>query len=342
MLTYIKEKLKENPELIKELLEYFGFANIRIRGKYISFGRDESSSKQGITLYLEENETLLVKDWSHNESKDIFNYIISNKGFSFKDVLSKAKSILGIEDSYFCEYVEYKAFGGFYSNIKRRKSVELKTYDESVLKEYVSYGNRRFLKDNISLESQRYFDIGYSIKDQAITIPIRNEFGELIGVKARINKEAEENESKYYYLINCLMSQTLYGYSQNYQYLESSDVIYVFESEKSTMQCYTYGIRNTVSLGSGSISRKQVQMLISLNPKKIIFLHDVGFPLESVLRNINMVKGYLKMSQIELGYWDYFDKNYEDKISCTDKGKEFFDYIISSEIKMIGKEGKCC
>ena len=35
------------------------------------------------------------------------------------------------------------------------------------------------------------------------------------------NKEAEENESKYYYLINCLMSQTLYGYSHNYQYLES-------------------------------------------------------------------------------------------------------------------------
>lgn len=338
MLTYIKERLLENPESIKELLEYFGFANIRIRSKYISFGRDEVSSRQGVTIYIEDNNALLVKDWSHNESKDIFNYIISNKGINFKDVLRRAKSILGIEDDYFSGYIQYKAFGGFYSNIKKRKSIELKKYDENILKEYVPCGNKRFLKDNISLESQRYFDIGYSIKDQAITIPIRNEFGELIGVKARINKEAGEDESKYYYLINCLMSQTLYGYSQNYQYLESSDVVFVLESEKSVMQCYTYGIRNVVALGSGSISRKQVQMLMSLNPKKIIFLHDVGYQMEFVIRNINIVKGYLKMSQIELGYWDYFGKNYEEKISCTDKGKYFFEFVINNEIKMIKKE----
>ena len=41
------------------------------------------------------------------------------------------------------------------------------------------------------------------------------------------------------------------------------------------------------------------------------------------------------MKQVECGYWDYFGKDYEDKISCTDKGKEFFEYVIKNEIKYV-------
>ena len=133
------------------------------------------------------------------------------------------------------------------------------------------------------------------------------------------------------------MSQTLYGYSQNYNYLVNN-VIYIFESEKSIMQCYSYGIRNCVALGSGSISRKQVQMLLELNPKKIIFMHDTGYDLENILRNINMVKSYSRFSEVELGYWDYFDRLYDDKLSPSDSGREELLRIMDSEIKMIGDD----
>jgi hypothetical protein len=114
--------------------------------------------------------------------------------------------------------------------------------------------------------------------------------------------------------------------------------VLIFESEKSVMQCYSYGIRNCVALGSGSISQEQVQMLFELNPKKIIFMHDTGFKLESILRNIRMIKNYSRFSEIQLGYWDYFDRLYEDKVSASDLGKKELLRIINDEIKMIGDD----
>lgn len=133
------------------------------------------------------------------------------------------------------------------------------------------------------------------------------------------------------------MSQTLYGYSQNYNYLVNN-VIYIFESEKAVMQCFSYGVRNCVALGSGSISHKQVRMLLELNPKKIIFMHDVGYDVENILRNINIVKNYSRFSEVELGYWDYFDRLYDDKVSASDLGKKELLRIIDTEIKMIGDD----
>ena len=77
------------------------------------------------------------------------------------------------------------------------------------------------------------------------------------------------------------------------------------------LQCYTYGIRNCVALGSGTISKKQCQMILELNPQKVIFMHDTGYELESIERNILMLKTYSRFSEVQIGYWNYFNKGYK-------------------------------
>ena len=220
---------------------------------------------------------------------------------------------------------------------KRRTASESKIYDESILNQFSQCGNVRFLKDNISLRTQRFFEIGYDVESQGITIPIRNQFGQLMGIKERFNYDVEDGEIKYFYQSPCMMSNTLYGYSQNYEFLTGGEVL-IFEAEKSTMQCHTYGTRNCVSLGSGSISKKQIQILLELNPKKVIFMHDAGYGLENIMRNIDLLKGYSRFSEIEVGYWDYFGKGYANKVSPSDMGKEKLEYILNNEIKMIGDD----
>ena len=341
MIDYIKAKLLEDPEKIKDLLDKFEYCHITIRPTYISFGRDEESSPKSIVLYLQDNDALIVKDFATNQTKDIFNYIISNRSVSFKEVITAAKNILGIDGYYYRESAPKAVFNGFYAKIKNRTKQELKVYDESILNKYVPCGNLRFLKDHISLAAQQYFNIRYSVEDQAIVIPIYNETGGIMGIKARRNEIVQEGQQKYFYITDgCQMSQTLYNYAQSYEFLEGGDIIYVVESEKGCMQAWSYGYKNFVGLGSGSISRKQVQLLLSLNPKKIVFLHDVGFCLQSVMRNIEMVKGYCRMKDITVGYWDYFGKDYEDKISPTDKGKGFFEHVINNEIKYVDTNRK--
>lgn len=336
MLADIKKELINHPDKFKDVLEHFGYCNIVIRPKYISFGRDERSSKKSIVINLENNEYLYTIDYARNIRKDIFSYIIEQRKVEFIDVLNEVRHALGITDYY--DFFDNKGiFGGFYEKIRKRRTNKVNTYDDSILDCYVNCGNTRFLADNISLLSQKFFNIKYDVESQGIVIPIRNQFGQLMGVKERFNYDVPDGEMKYFYAVPCSMSQTLFGYSQNYEFLVDN-TIYIFEAEKSCMQCYSYGIRNCISLGSGSISIQQVKMLLELNPKRIIFLHDVGYGLENIMRNIDMVKNYSRFTEVELGYWSYFGRGYKNKVSSSDLGKECLENILQNEITMIGDE----
>ena len=336
MLKEIKKELLDNPEKLKELLEYFNFYNVHIHQSYISFGRAQDTSKKSIVVRLEKNDYLYVTDYARNISKDLFSYISEQRLVDFKDIIGVVRNILGVDD--FGLFNESRGiFGGFYEKIRKRSEYSVRTYDESILDKYIPLANKRFVDDNISIAAQQFFGIRYDVESQGIVIPIHNQIGELMGAKVRCNYEVQDGEMKYYYLIPCQASQTLYGYSQNYNYL-TNNIIYIYEAEKSVMQCFSYGIRNCVALGSGSISRKQVRMLLELNPKKIIFMHDVGYDLENILRNINMVKNYSRFSEVELGYWDFFDRLYDNKVSASDLGKKELLRIMDTEIKMIGDD----
>lgn len=334
MLKEIKKELINNPEKIKEVLEYYGYSNVVIKEKYMQFGRDERSSKKSITIHFKDNEYLNVKDWSKNIYKDLIQFICIQRNVDFSDVMGTIKKVLGIEDYYDYFSSNKGIFGGIYDKIRKNRDIQVNIYEDLILDKYSNNCNLRFLKDNISLSAQRYFDIRYDVESQTIVIPIRDQFGQLVGVKARCNFDVADGEQKYFYLVPCAMSQQLYGYCQNYRYLQDNTV-YIVEAEKGVLQGFTYGYRNIVSLGSGSISSKQAQMIIELNPEKIVFLHDVGFAFENVERNIKILRSYSRFSELEIGYWDNDDRGYEDKVSSTDMGKQEFERIIAEEIKII-------
>lgn len=335
MLEEIKKQLLDKPECIKELLEYFGYCNIVIRPNYMQFGRDEFSSKKSIVIRLD-SKWLWVNDYARNIEKDIFGYIMQQRGVSFSDVLNVVKTVLHIDNFYYL--TERKsAFGGFYNHIRKATQHEARTYDMHILERYPQVPNIKFLQDNISLEAQYFFNLRFDVESQTIVIPIYNQIGDLIGVKARCNYDVGDGEQKYYYHVPCAMSTTLYGYAQNYEYLQNN-IVYVFESEKSVMQCYSYGIRNCVALGSGSLSTKQARMIHELHAKSVIFMHDVGFKFENVQRNITVLKMYSHFSEMQIGYWNYTNREYPDKVSPSDLGADTLQYIMDNEIQMIGDE----
>lgn len=334
MLNEIKERLIDNPEKLIELLENFGFEHINHRNTEIRFARSDSGGAN-ISIRLKNNPYCCVSDWSRGISTDIISYIIQEKNVDFRDVLQATKKILGLGSDWRPQ--QRKAlFGGIYESINSsNKEIRLKVHDESMLKKYERCGNLRFLRDGISLNAQKFWNIRFSVEDNAIILPIYNEFGELIGVKARINDEPQEGESKYYYPIPTQVSQTLYGYAANYQYLYGNDVI-VVESEKAVAQAYTFGVRNIVALGSSSVSEKQSKLLLQLCPKKIILAFDEGLEFEQIQRNADMIKSCCSMFEIEIWYWDSDqDLDIGSKCSPTDMGKEKFEEIMEEQLVKI-------
>ena len=331
----IKEKLLEQPESIEHILDTFGFDKIRRNHREIRCAFEPGMNPTAVVIRLQDNENLFVKDYERSLSYDFINYLIKSKDIPFKDVMNAIKQELHLDSIY-----NYKKkvglFGGIYNNINRSNGeIDVITYPEEILEEYGNTTNTLWLKDGISLSTQRKWSIGYDVQSQRITMPIRTSTGEIMAIKGRLNGEPEEFEPKYLYIVNGPMSQTLFGYSENYSSLYENDVI-VVESEKSVLKLDSWGYNNVVALGSNSLSTTQAKLLVSLNPKSVIFMLDRDLPLENTKRNAGLLKSFCTMRQLEIKYWDWENNlTLDEKSAPCDSDKAEFEYILNNEIEPI-------
>ena len=335
MFEEIKEKLLEQPESIINILETFDCHKARINGREIRCAREENSNPTAVVIRLTNNENLLVKDYELNIVLDLINYLIKVKNASFKDVMNAIKQELHLDSIY-----NYKRktglFGGLYDNISRSNGeISVTTYPEEILEQYGTTPNLLWLRDGISLETQKKWGVGYCVKSQRITLPIRTATGEILAIKGRLNGTPGEFEPKYLYIENGPMSQTLFGYSENYSSLYENEVI-VVESEKSVLKLDSWGYQNVVALGSNSLSTTQAKLLMSLNPKKVTFMLDKSLPLINTKRNADLLKTFCAMKQLDIQYWHWEDNiTLEAKSAPCDDTKAEFQYILKNEIKSI-------
>jgi hypothetical protein len=328
MLSEIKEKLINNPQHIENILEDYGFCNIDIRSKEIRCGIEEDTNKSSIRIKLVKNDYLYVTDYGRGINCDFFSFIIKSKNVDYKDVINTVKKELGIE---YLSYTKKKSiFGGFYDKIKvnRLSTIELNYYNETILISYMNKFNMKFIADGISISTQRKFNIGFDVISQRITCPWWSFDCRLVGITGRYNGDYEEdNTLKWFPVIPHPKSQTLYGYIENYQYLQGCDELYIGESEKFPMQLDSMEIYTGLALGGNSIHAPQIIHIINLNPKKIIFGYDEGLDEDIIMNQIKKVKSMIKFFDIKVGY--IIDRENkilpkESKMSPTDLGKENF------------------
>lgn len=337
MLEEVKSKLLESPESIQHILETFGFDNVRIRNNEIRCAFEHGTNPTAVVIRLRDNDELFVKDYRNNTCYDFITYLVKVKNIKFKDVLSAIKQETGIVSLY-----NYKRkvglFGGLYDNIRKQKDeTEVQTYSEDVLEEYERLPNLLWLRDGISLDVQRKWNVGYDIESQRITFPIRTPTGEIMAIKGRANFELSELEPKYLYLRNGPMSQTIFGFSENFDDLYDGDIL-VFESEKSVLKLDSWGYNNAVALGSNSLSTTQAKLLMSLNPKSITFMLDNSLPLENTKRNVEVLQAFCKMRTLDIKFWNWtYNLDLDEKAAPCDSSKEEFIYILENEIEDANK-----
>ena len=333
MFEEIKAKLLEDSSSIEHILDTFGFDKIRSNHKEIRAAFEPGMNPTAVVIRLQNNENLFVKDYERNLSLDLINYLVKSKEIPFKDVMNAIKQELHLDSIY-----NYKRkaglFGGLYDKLSRSNGeISVTTYPEEILKQFGNTTNTFWLSDGISLSTQRKWGIGYDVPSQRITLPIRASTGEVMAVKGRCNYEPEEFEPKYLYLIQGPMSQTLFGYSENYGSLYEGDIIIV-ESEKSVLKLDSWGYNNVVALGSNSLSPAQAKLIISLNPKSVTFMLDKSLKLENTRTNIDMLKNFCVMRQLEIKFWDWTENiTLDDKSAPCDDTQGEFEYIYENEIK---------
>lgn len=330
-LMEIKEMLLENPEKIAEIFEAFGFAHINIRSNEIRMARDEQGGAN-ISIRLRDNQYLNVNDFVKGFRGDIFSYIIQEKGASFRDVILCTKEILGLDD-YWEPRKRVKLFGGLYENLSKDYKPQTKVYGEEILNQYQRRGNLLWLKDNISLEAQKFYDVHFNVSENSIVFPWRDSHGSIIAVKSRYNGNPPEGMSKYYYPIGGNVSNSFFNYSSCYEYLYGNDC-YLFEGEKSCMIAWGRGVKNTLAIGSHSLSIEQCKLLLQLQPKTIYLMLDSSLDLMETKRNAELIKKYAPMRSMSIKFWDWRDSlSFGKKCSPMDGTVNDWNNVLKHEIK---------
>lgn len=336
MLKDIKEKLITNTDALIELLEDFGFEKITARVSEIRCARDADGGGNNIQIRLNNNDGVYVTDYARGTREDIIAYLIKEKGVDFRTVVQSMKKILNLSDDWGSQK-KLSLFGGWYDSVgKKVNEIPVKTYPDSILDRYDMTPNERWLKDGITIEAQRFYQVGYDTESQRIIFPIRSaETGEIMAIKARRNYSTDdESDPKYIYLIPGPMSQTLFNYAESYGDLYNNE-IWVVESEKTIMQVYGFGYRNVVALGSHTLSEKQAQLILQLNPKKVIMALDEGLAFEETEKNLRLLQTFTTLRDLEFWYWDStIDQTIKNtKISPSDLGQEYFERVKNEQLR---------
>lgn len=306
----IKEHLLNNG-LVEDVLSALGCGHVRNHGEYISASNPDGDNKQAIITYLNDNLTCVNYTRSIASTKratDIFDLIAYFQQCTFPEALKWVCDIAGLD--FYSEPEDVpeslqiiKLLKAMSTNDEEDAAETLRPIPEKVLDYYLPVGNVLFQDDQISLDTQREFEIGFDPQTNSVTIPIRDELGTLIAVKARRFKytpstpierrrfpdELQEDESKYFFLEPGAKSQVLYGLYKNSKAIQHQGVVFVGESEKFTLQLYEMGYYG-VSTGGSKISKRQIEMLTRLGVK-IILCYDKDITEEEL---INIADGFMQ------------------------------------------------
>lgn len=214
--------------------------------------------------------------------------------------------------------------------------------DESILQNF-SYDPKYlslWLDEGINEETLNEFQIGYSVKDDAISIPHRDMNGQLIGIRGRflskdaLNKYMPLNISGQF--LNHATRGNLYGLYENKENIDKLKRVIIFEGEKSVLKMNSFFGRehNTAVATSGNrITNEQIRLFAELQIEEVILAFDKDYKTE--LERQELLKRYDKIAERLSIYFntsviiDWIDLT-EFKDSPIDRGRDIFEELFES------------
>ena len=243
-------------------------------------------------------------------------------------------------DSYEINAEKYK----FTANIPT-----LEEYSKVILDYFTEYYHPTWLRDGITKESMRKFQIKFSLGQNKIIIPHFDIDGRLIGIRGRALEKKEIEEFGKYRpiqigkkLYTYPLQFNLYGIYEHKDGIKKRRSAIIAEAEKSVMldDGYYHELSNCVACCGSTFNKYHISLLTDiLGANEIIIAFDKEYedwrtPKAKKYREKieKMCKKY--SNQASFSYiWDY-DNLLKEKDSPFDRGKETFEYLYKTRVKV--------
>ena len=283
-IEILKEHILEN-NFIPTILEELGCHHIRKKDGYFQCANPDGDNTTAVCVYENTNLTTINYTRDISNGKNIHTDLISLVEFYKNETFPYAVK-------WICDVLDIDYYSNLDEDLPKslqltKMLVEMQSVDtesetekplkpisEKILSYFKPYVNDMFNEDGVSYETQAEFEIGYDEFTNRITIPIRDDLGNLVGVKARyFYRQVPEDEQKFMYIEKCARSQILYGLYKTINFIQRSQRVFVTEAEKGVQQLYDKGYFESVATGGSKISKSQIDKLTRLCVP-IIFVFD--------------------------------------------------------------------
>lgn len=222
----------------------------------------------------------------------------------------------------------------------------LPNYSENVLNLFSKEYHISWINDHISIEAMQKYDIGYYLPHNAITIPHRDIYGNLIGIRKRnLDEETVSNGFKY---MPIKIEQTeykhplafnMFGIYENQDNIKRLKKACIFESEKSVLQIESYYGSNNWSLAmcGSTLSNTQRDLILSLGVEEVILCVDKDWETKEDVKYKIFKKKYMKIAQKLAPFVNFYvvEKGMEKELglkeSPSDRGREVFEILLKQK-----------
>ncbi len=270
--------------------------------------------------------------FSCGRSGGLIQWLRDFEGMPFDDAIKKAASIAGVDLSRMCVSDTVMFLKSVSSNLDREhlehpilSENEYWKYKQAVIDEWVNEG--------ISQDTLNEFDIRLDSVSQRIVYPVRDASGRLINIKGRTRllNYKEIGIAKYINYFPVGQLDYLQGLYKTDGYIREAGEMILFESFKSVLKCWGWGIRNTASAECHMLSQEQMELIISLGVNvTVAFDRDVN-----VYRDDKLLKRLKSIAR----FADVYiitdrQKLLSDKDSPADRGKDIFLQLYNDRRKL--------
>ena len=317
----------------------------RSNEEYLIFNTSVCHGGENYKLYYYKNTKSFYCYSGCGAIRDIFDLIKQSLNISFEESVKYVIDELGLNTK-----VARRGFP------KKRNTIKQQSLNDIVLetlppieKQYLYYAYPdipviKWLKDNISKQAMKTFNIRYCTKSNSAIIPHFNIKNETVGVRVRaFNQEEIENYGKYHPLYYGgegyahPLGKNLYGIHKTKEAIKKYKKVVIGESEKFVLQMETYYKENNISVAicGSTFSKFQAKMLLDLGVEEFIFaldkeyetIEDESIYLKKIYKKVKiLLDNNIKVTLI----WDEINGLLGYKDSPTDKGKATYEKLVKN------------
>ena len=327
-------------ETITQILTELGAEPVKETSEYIIF-TSVCHGSDSHKLYLYKSSKSF-HCWSHCGNMSLFDLIMRVKQCEFKDAFKYVKT-----------FSSSGGIHGFYKPYQKKSLEDVITEPLPLInkpflfKMYSDCAINEWLKEGISYNTTKAYDIRMDLKRNRIIIPVKDENDRVVGIRVRnLNqRDLARGIPKYQPLwydgccYNYPTARVFYGANIAKPYIQKFKKCIIFEGEKSPMKYYEFYNGNCIALATqGSVlSLTHKRMLIDWGCKEVILAYDKEYDdidsdeaklyEQKLIKNLDGLQDYMKVGYL-------MDRNnlLDKKDSPIDKGKKVFQKLIGERI----------